>query len=35
MQLTMNEIIGLIVVGVGIAALVGAYMVISRKKRWM
>ena len=35
MQLTMNEIIGLVLVAVGIAALVGGYMVISRKKRWM
>ena len=35
MELSSNEILGLIAVAVILAILVGGYMIISRKNRWM
>ena len=35
MELSTNEILGLVAVAVILASLVGGYMVISRKNRWM
>ena len=35
MSLTTTELLGLIGVGLALATIVGAYMVLSRKNRWM
>ena len=35
MSLTTTELLGLIGVGLALATIVGVYMVLSRKNRWM